>query len=329
MIARRHGRTASGFTLIELLVVIAIIGILIGLLLPAVQKIREAAARMQCQSQLKQLALATHTFHDTAGTLPYDCSPEAGNSLAWGAAGANWSWIAHTLPYIEQTPLYTACCNGGSTIDGVPLNGAPAAAPNAVTVAVNTDIKMLFCPSDNASLNAGFKSNRADLGGGLPVGLTNYKGVSGANWAWGGFTVAGTFACINVNDTNGLADGDGVFFRGDGNKRRRLTDIKDGLSNTFLIGEDIPQYNQWCSWPYSNNAVGTCAVPPNYQMPPQMAASPGNWPTTYSFRSKHLGGLNFAYGDGSVHFVNASIDQPTYQAMATIYGNEPLSYQVQ
>src|ERR1700731_2522994 len=99
------------------------------------------------------------------------------------------------------------CCNGGVRIDGVPLNAVPAA--------VNTDIKILFCPSDNASQNAGFKSNRADLGAARPGGLTNYKGVSGANWQWGGFTVNGTFACVNVNDQNGLADGDGVFFRGD------------------------------------------------------------------------------------------------------------------
>ncbi len=104
----------------------------------------------------------------------------------------------------------------------------------------------------------------------------------------------------------------------------QFASIQDGLSNTFMIGEDIPAYNQWCSWPYSNNAVGTCGIPPNYQMPPAMAASPGNWPTTYGFRSRHTNGLQFAYADGSVHFIQQNIDTPTYRAMATIQGTESL-----
>ena len=178
---------------------------------------------------------------------------------------------------------------------------------------------MLLCPADNPTQS--LMTNRADLGG-YTVGLTNYKGVSGQNWAWT-FGYAGTGR--TNGDSNGLADGDGIFFRGDGNKKVKLTDITDGTSNTFMIGEDLPQFNQWCSWPYSNNAVGTCAVPPNYQMPPAMAASPGNWPTTYSFRSRHTNGLQFAYADGSVHFISQSIDTLTYRSMATIQGTEVLA----
>ncbi|HTU19974.1 MAG TPA: H-X9-DG-CTERM domain-containing protein, partial [Gemmataceae bacterium] len=75
---------------------------------------------------------------------------------------------------------------------------------------------------------------------------------------------------------------------------------------------------------YSNNAVGTCAIPPNYEMPPAMAANPGNWPDTYSFRSRHTNGLQFAYADGSVHFVSQSISSVTYREMATIQGGEVL-----
>jgi len=316
MIARRQCRSVSGFTLIELLVVIAIIGILIALLLPAVQKIREAAARMSCSNNQKQLVLACHNFEDSQQTLPWDNSPEAGNSGAWGASGPNWSWIAHVLPYIEQGPLYNTI-NGGQ-IDLINLNGAQAA--------MATQIKMLYCPSDNASTTfAQFATNRADLGG-YTVGLTNYKGVSGANWDWGGYVVPGTGS--TNGDTNGLADGDGTFFRGDGNKRRRLTDFKDGTSNTFIVGEDIPSMNEWCSWPYSNNAVGTCAIPPNNGLPgtPQYPGlSPANWPDTYSFRSRHTAGLQFGYADGSVHYVNQGIDMPTYRAMATIQGGESLT----
>jgi prepilin-type N-terminal cleavage/methylation domain-containing protein len=309
----KQGRRA--FTLIELLVVIAIIAILIGLLLPAVQKVREAAARSSCQNNLKQLALACHNYQDANQVLPWDNSPEAGNSPTWGAGGTNWSWIAHALPFIEQGPLYTqiAALGGGQSIDNVTLSQAVGAG------LLGIQIKSLFCPSDNASTTTSLMTNRADLGG-SSIGLTNYKGVSGANWQWGGFNIAGTGRFSG--NTNGLQFGDGIFFRGDGANKSKLTDIGDGTSNTFMVGEDLPQYNQWCSWPYSNNAVGTCAVPPNYEMPPAMAANPGNWPNTYSFRSKHTNGLQFAYADGTVHFITTGVPLVTYRAYATINGYE-------
>ncbi len=316
MIASKRCRSQGAFTLIELLVVIAIIAILIGLLLPAVQKVREAAARMSCSNNLKQLALACHNYNDANGALPYDMSPEAGDSATWGMGGTNWSWIAHVLPYFEQGNLYNsmAALGGGNSIDNVTLQTAY----NAGYLSVS--IKSLACPSDPSTQNGALMTNRADLSG--KIGLTSYQGVSGQNWEWGGFNYPG----MGKNNGNyyGLGNGDGIFFRGDGDQRTRLTDITDGLSNTFMIGEDMAQFNQWCSWPYSNNAVATCAIPPDYEMPPAMAANPGNWPDTYSFRSNHTNGLNFAYADGGVHFIQASIDLPTYRAMATIQGGETL-----
>ena len=107
------GLRRSAFTLIELLVVIAIIAILIGLLLPAVQKVRDAAARSKCQNNLKQLALGVHGYQDTVSRIPYNGDP-ASPGCCWAATKASWSWIARMLPYIEQAPLYTSMGLGNS-----------------------------------------------------------------------------------------------------------------------------------------------------------------------------------------------------------------------
>jgi prepilin-type N-terminal cleavage/methylation domain-containing protein/prepilin-type processing-associated H-X9-DG protein len=291
-----------GFTLIELLVVIAIIAVLIGLLLPAVQKVREASARSSCQNNLKQLALACHGYNDTAGSLPVN-----GAQATYNMNGANWSWLARILPNIEQGNLYNSL--------GIPN----ATLGNQAGLA--TAVKTFLCPSDEA-INGKPRLNTADIGG--TVGQTNYKGVCGSNWAWGTYAIGGS------NGGNGLDAGNGIFYRTDGvpgtggHGPISLNAIKDGTSNTFMIGEDIPSINQWCAWPYSNAATGTCAIPPNNAM---MAGQPGfnntgDWPDIYSFRSWHDGGLQFAYADGHVSFVSASIDLTLYRGLATYNGGE-------
>lgn len=147
---------------------------------------------------------------------------------------------------------------------------------------------------------------------------TNYKGVSGANWGWGDpqWRNPGT-----NGSWDGLNQGDGIFYRVDWKAPKGLLAIGDGSSNTFLVGESLPDSTHWFAWAYANSATATCAIPPNVQYPPD---DDYTWKWGYStvFRSRHRGGLNFALADGSVHFVGDTIDLKTYRALATISGGE-------
>jgi len=186
-------------------------------------------------------------------------------------------------------------------------------------------IGLFLCPSDDSS----WSGPRSDAGNliGFPVGQTNYKGVAGANW---GDDLLGIGPNISTDwrnpGTNGSFDGhsrgDGIFYRMDYLRLLRLTQITDGTSNTFMIGEDIPALDLYCSWPYSNNANGTCAIPPNVRGPNGQPYPPANWENAESFRSRHPGGVQFALADGGVRFISDGISLPTYRALATIRGGE-------
>jgi len=315
----------GGFTLVELLVVIAIIGVLVALLLPAVQAARESARRTRCTNNLKQLALACHNFHDAQGTLPRDgnsVDPVALQNSHGNGTGccnqnvATWSWIARTLPYFEQKSLYDA-----TNIPVTVLNAPQAAA------AIATVMPVLTCPSDSTRPRT--RSNSANLNG-LTSAVTSYKGVSGGNWGYDKYPVEGAFATPYSNpgvdgSFNGLENGDGLFWRADMRKgNMRLAEITDGTSNTFMIGEDVGEFIRWNEWAHPNGANGTCAIPPQtgILIAPLGVANFGDWPTRYSFRSRHPSGLHFALADASVRFVNNNIPLLIYRQMGTRAGGE-------
>jgi prepilin-type N-terminal cleavage/methylation domain-containing protein/prepilin-type processing-associated H-X9-DG protein len=341
----------AGFTLIELLVVIAIIAILIGLLLPAVQKVREAANRMKCSNNLKQVGLALHNYHDTYGRLPVaaymtwagDYTPPAGTSSDVPGVNGDWSWLAMLLPFYEQDNLFK-----GLNVPQDPLanhngNTSQSPFPPAKDDLISTPLKLLLCPSDPDSAN-GQRNDNADTYGEL-VGITNYFASLGQNWG-GGVTsdsscvpgqscqwgaIPPYIAASTTGDCNGLWNGDGPFFGyqmycyGDTRKGNPFAAITDGLSNTFLIGEALIARARWNEWVYGNGTIRTCAIPPNAKMPSGTYADQWDWPNNFGFNSAHTGGVQFLYCDGSVHFINDSIQLTVYRAMATRAGGETLT----
>jgi len=302
-------RSRLAFTLVELLVVIAIIGVLVALLLPAVQAAREAARRTQCSNNLKQLAIAVHNHHDTHNRFPQNGSRTGDNSGVCCNEFA-WSWIARTLPFIEANPLYDQ-----AGIDTKSMKG---------NVYIQTKIKSFLCPSDGAQ-GQNPSTTRSDswIWSDAPIGLTNYKGVSGANWCYGNWPYAGPTGNCDCFYQDGKGRGDGIFFRTDILYKQTFAEVTDGTSNTLMIGEDVPEVSSWCSWPYANHAVGTCAIPPNVNLKKEFgAAYTWNYENTYSFRSRHPAGLQFGLADGSVRFLSQTVNLQTYRDLSSKQGGE-------
>lgn len=282
-----------GFTLVELLVVIAIIGILIALLLPAVQAARESARRMQCSNKLKQLGLAIHNYLDANKVFP--CS------FDWG--GPCGGWIPRTLPYLEEQALSDKLAEVHFNIRD----------PKALPV-VQTILPALLCPSDNSA--EVLKTTQWQWED-TPVACTNYQGVIGDTNMGGGWT-GGT-------DNHSSYPNSGMFYRFTYKQPIKVKMIPDGLSSTFMLGEQVPAENDHSMWAYSNGDYAACHAPLNFFPVPSI---PRDWPRVMSFRSRHAGGAHFCLADGSVHFIAETIDLRTYQALATRDGslfnkNEP------
>jgi prepilin-type N-terminal cleavage/methylation domain-containing protein/prepilin-type processing-associated H-X9-DG protein len=349
---RRWARRA--FTLIELLVVIAIIAILVGLLLPAVQKVREAANRMKCQNNLKQLALACHNYHDTNGSFPPGSAinPDWNNTTGVWNQNGGWawdqgSWMVYALPYIEQGNLYNQLVGlglGQSKVDVI----TRAVTANVLPVSV----PLFSCPSDpvdqdRACYNYAANYGAAAIGASAPCNYDPFSSIYCPNGADGKPSPNPALAGLNFTCTNGK----GMFFEGASPKSEkiRMSSVIDGTSNTILLGEilrgqssaesfsccgthqpgpnggpGIPAQRSWASF---DNGETSAMLPLNYycktyhnddcqNVCPDPTVNPWNWSVCSGYKSYHTSGVNFAFVDGSVHFISQNIDQVTLIKLA-------------
>jgi prepilin-type N-terminal cleavage/methylation domain-containing protein/prepilin-type processing-associated H-X9-DG protein len=298
-------RPRSAFTLIELLVVIAIIAVLIGLLLPAVQKVRESANRMKCKNNLKQIGLAQHQYHDRMGSFPpgYLSLVASDNS----DLGPGWGWAAFLLDDVEQGNLRRR-------IRFDLQIGDPANAAVRVTA-----LPLFLCPSESQT---------------DPFTVIDASGAPICDVA------RGSYVAMNgvLGVTGDAFDNNGVFLR---NSTFRIADIRDGLSNTLFVGERCTSMSS-TTWTgaVTNGVVPAVRYPDpadqlaNAEGAPALVLSHGsrdhlpNNPLVFdadATASFHTQGVNFLFGDGSVHSISNTINGAVYEALLTRTGGEGIS----
>jgi prepilin-type N-terminal cleavage/methylation domain-containing protein/prepilin-type processing-associated H-X9-DG protein len=298
--SRRASCRSSGFTLIELLVVIAIIAILIALLVPAVQKVREAAAQTQCRNNLKQIGLALHNYHDSQKCFPsgYLCQTQANPDVT----SPGWGWAAQLLPYVEQ----------GNLANQINYN-LPVEHPSNLTARIMI-LPLFVCPSDRSTgIFTIYDTNNNPL---AQAATNSYAACQG----------------VGPDIDEDLDDGNGMFFR---NSKVRFGDITDGSSNTIAIGERASLFAQT---PWAGAvSLGTTRITPGAatnnlsaveEAPTQtlvhVAVHTINDPNAdpEDFFTPHPGTCMFLFADGTVHSLSTGISLSVLQALATRNGGE-------
>ncbi|TWT34894.1 DUF1559 domain-containing protein [Blastopirellula retiformator] len=302
---RNRDRTA--FTLVELLVVIAIIGVLIALLLPAVQQAREAARRSQCTNNLKQLGLAMHMYHDAYRSFPIG---------AYAAWGHSWSWPI--LPFMEQTAVYEILPNAPS--DSGSYGGSDATSVALVKL-MRTPISTFFCPSQPDG-----QTEPTEVNGLTGRSISSYLANAGGDATQDGLGAGG------MDQSNGLFHAVRMNTSSPTGRVFKFRDAKDGLSSTVLLGEAVydidPDKCYLCdhflyfhpNFDSSNGSDFSEALGSTYD-PVNPKTTDGNI-LERSYGSFHPGGANIGFADGSVHFIPETIDGATWRAMGSRKGGE-------
>lgn len=344
---------SKGFTLVELLVVIAIIGILVGLLLPAVQAAREAARRMQCSNNIKQIALAVHNFHDTHKKFPHGVlrhqnndhpHPDFGKTGTPPPQNRRYAMMHQLLPFIEQTNLYNRWDDFVfSNNDRSPGTAPQFSGDHFMKQVVTT----LMCPSNPGSA-WNEAANPANNGRYFRVhyfacaGTRGYPRFNASRPSlYNPFFPATPYPTIPAPTSYTYsALSDGIIVQ---NKQHNMASASDGTSNTLLIGErryedkvfdattDRIRDWGWCWFGAQGDAFLGTGVPINFVLPANFATlAAGTQQLLFddrinAFGSMHTGGSQFALADGSVHFISQSISPITFRALGTRSGGEVAS----
>jgi prepilin-type N-terminal cleavage/methylation domain-containing protein/prepilin-type processing-associated H-X9-DG protein len=347
------GSRRSAFTLVELLVVIAIIGILVALLLPAVQAAREAARRMSCSNNLKNLGLAALNHHDVQKHFPVSNGAIYGGESPVPQVGVGW--ILNMLPQLEESALYDQFKAGGAfegavyqqALGKVKTDAGIMSTKNGIScqALMQTQLKVLQCPSDSSETKLRDDQSEWDK---VMVFVTNYKGVLDDTFLGQQPLASATDIQGNVgtqypsgpykepvpptlgtgqNDCHNNTRCRGIFFRQSFQRPVKIGSVTDGTSHTFMIGEDLPDYNNHSTAYYGNGDWCSCNLPLNnlINKPPLSKSELVFWWDEQNFRSRHPGGAQFCMVDGSVRYVADSMDNQTYRVACSRNGSEPLT----